>query len=246
MFKKIKDLSKGQKAGIIGASIVLIGALGLGIGTLMGGEEVTNQPVVISEENLAQLVETQYEISNLDDVDSTLKFAVSGDLTKEDVETLAKNLQEKAELSGWEKETMTVDVFATGATDTDTDGKFYVEGLMYTATINTEKNIIDLSSYESVPKVEKTDSLVDYSNGSVSSKDGQLVVSLDMDLPEDEESILEVAQQAKTFSILFRDSNSDKDIDSVELKLNPNDDTKKFGYHTDYETILVVTDVIPF
>jgi len=245
MFEKIKDLSKGQKAGIIGASIVLIGALGFGIGAFMIKENA-NKTVIINPTTLSQLVETDYEISNLTTDGATLNFAVTGDLTKEDVTTLAKNLKEKAELSGWEKETMKVDVFATGATDTKTDGEFYVEGLMYTATINTEKNIVDLSSYESVPKVEKTDSLVDYSNGSVSSKDGHLVVSLDMDLPEDEESILEVAQQAKTFSILFRDSNSDKNIDSVELKLNPNDDTKKFGYHTDYETILVVTDVIPF
>lgn len=245
MFKKLKDLSKGQKVGMIGASIALLGALGFGVGALMV-QETVNEPIAITSDNLSQLVETEYTISNLTMDGATLNFAVTGDLSKDDVATLAKNLKEKAELSGWEKETMKVDVFATGSTDTETEGEFYVDGLMYTATIDSEKNIVDLSSYESVPQVEKTDVLVDYSNGSLSSKDGHVVVSLDMDLPEDEESILDVAQQAKTFSILFRDVNSDKDIDSVELKLNPNDETKKFGYHTDYETILVVTDVIPF
>ena len=245
MFKKFTDLSKGKKVGVIGLTVVLFGAIGFGIGAMMV-DNVEEAPVIINKEVLAQLIETEYDIVDLKNGDTDLVFSVTGDLTKDDVKTMAQNLIEKAELSGWEKETMKVNVFAKGAEDTDTEDKFYVEGLMHTATVDVEKSVIDLSSYESVPKVEKTDSLVDYGNGSVESKDGHLIISLDMDLPEDEESLVEVAQQAKTFSVLFRDANSDKDIDSVELKLNPNDDTKKFAYHTDYETILLVTDVIPY
>lgn len=241
--EKFNNLSKGKKAGVIAGVLALLIVLGVGIGTLMGGK---TKGVVLSKDNLANLVETEYTVETLNQSKDgkELEVNIKGDLQKKDLEHLAKALNEKNKASGWNKEEITVNIFGS-ASETVDKTDFFVDGLLYTVVLNAEKSNADLSEYVSVPAVEKTDTLVEYSKGNLTAKDGNLVLSLDMDLSKNSENLTDVVQQAKTFAILFRETNKDKEIKSIELKLNPNDNEKKYNFHTEFENVLEVIDVLP-
>lgn len=241
--EKFNNLSKGKKTGVIAGVFALLVVVGILAGTLLGGQ---TKQVVLNKENLSNLIEKEYSVATLKESQDgkSLEVAINGELEDEDLKTLSKNLNEKNVSAGWNKEVITVNVFSKDSKAVDKN-KFYVDGLMYRVVLNTEKSNADISEYVSIPAVEKTDALVDYANGSVVSKDGHVELSLDMDLANVKDDVLKVAQQAKTFSILFRETNSDKNIDSMEIKLNPNDNENKFNYHTEFENTVEVINCLP-
>lgn len=241
--EKFKNLSKGKKAGVFAIGLAILVVLGVVAGTLMGGK---TKDVVLSKENLTGLVDTAYTVETLNESKDgkKLEVTVKGDFEQTDLEKLAKELNEKQKISNWGKQKITVNVFAKDAKSTEKND-FFVEGLTNRVVINVEKSKADISSYSNVPAVEKTDNIVEYSKGEIQANDGNLVLSLDMDLPKDDDKIVEVAQQLKTFTILFRETNSDKEIKSVELNVNPNHNEKKYNFNTNFENIIEVVNVLP-
>lgn len=241
--EKFKNLSKSKKAGVFAIGLAVLVVLGMVVGTLMGDK---TKDVVLSKENLTGLVDKAYTVETLNQSNDgkQLELTIKGDLEKSDLENLIKSLNEKNKLSGWNKEQIAINVFANDAEKTEkTD--FYVEGLINRVFLNVEKSKADISTYTNVPAVEKTDTLVEYSKGDLKANDGNLVLSLDMALSKDEDNVADVVQQLKTFSILFRETNSDKDIKSIELNVNPNDNERKYNFNTNFENIVEVIDVLP-
>lgn len=241
--EKFKNLSKGKKAGVYAIGLAVLVALGAGAGLLLGNK---TKDAVISKENLAGLTTTNYTVEALNESKDgkKLEVAIKGDFAEKDLEDLAKALKEKHAVAKWKSEEIAVNVFAKDSKTTE-KSDFFVEGLTNRIVVNVEKAKADISSYSNVPAVEKTDALVDYSKGEVQANDGNVILTLDMDVAKDEEKIVDVVQQLKTFAILFRETNSDKEIKSVELHVNPNDNELKYNFNTNFENILEVINVLP-
>lgn len=242
MIKNFNDLSNWKKIFIIILITMLLGIAGVLLGSLLNNN---SNKIIINKDNLLNLIKAEYSVENIKESENekTLEFAIKGSLEKTDLEELSKNLNEKNIKSGWGKEQIIVNIFNLESPTTEKK-EFYMENLLNRIVIDSEKAEANISEYVNVPSVEKTDILVDYSKATIENNNGNLILSMDMDVSKNEDDLVDVVQQAKTFTIFFRESNKDKDIKSIELRLNPNDAQKKYNFHTEYENILEVIEVL--
>lgn len=239
---KFNELSKYKKLGLITLLLVLLLIVGFVVGKL--NNKQTGE-IILNKEDFAGLIKNDYTVESINDLNKELEINIKGDLDKNNVKELALLLNKKNLGSGWEKEKITVNIFGSYSNSFEKT-EFYQIGLIYRLVIDTEKANAGISEYVTVPAVEKTDNLVEYSKGDIIDNEGHLIISLNMDVSKDDDDLTEVVQQAKTFTIFFRETNKDKDIKSIELRINPNDSEKKYNFHTEYENVLEVIDVLSF
>lgn len=224
----MKKLSKVQKI-IIGLIVVTcIIFIGYNVGSLIGRKSVK-----ISTDRLQNLIDTPYEVSKVSENENSAEFNIIGTLSKDDVKILSGKFYDVG--SKWNKKTAIFNFFEKSDDVAVNDNKFYTEGLINRSTMDFEKKVENIGEFNVLPSVDNAKNLNEYSDGSIISKDKNIIVSMNISLND---NLTDTIAQSKSFVKLFRNSNKDKDISSVELHLNDSNNDNKYYYNSDYDNIL--------
>ena len=112
--------------------------------------------------------------------------------------------------------------------------------MSFKINISLEKGTYTINSVNKVGNVEIGDEIGNYSNSKlIGAKDSNLEIEIDMNL--EELSKEEVMKRMKTYIKLFLDTNNDKDIKSIKLTVN-SEENKGYLYNTQMEEILVQSE----
>lgn len=220
-----KEVLKNKKV-IIPVLLVAIVAVGTIIGLNLGKESVKINP-----EKIQGLIETDYNANITAESETAVDLTVTGKLTDEEMKDLVSKLFTTG--TNWGKDEVILNFFNAEA-DVKTIDKFYVEGLNAQVKLDYTTNTAKIGTFESVPKVDKAKNLVDYNKGEIGYTDKNVLIKLDMAVKGES---IDVVAQAKAFTVMFRDVNTDKEISTVQLDINHNVD-KGYSYHSEFEDIL--------
>ena len=222
MLSKLKNLSKTNKIILSVGGILLIAIL---LGVI--GFNVGKKDVKINEETIQKVVgDSIVEIKEEDD--TTLSLNIVGEFTEETI----KDLYELgANLS---KDKIFVK-FYQNQDSVKNEDKFFTEGLNAEVELNYLINAAKVGTFKKLPEVEKAKVIAEYNGEEINFKNGVVNINLNMALKE--ETSLEAVAQSKTFMEMFRDLNKDKDISSVQMNINPNDDNG-YSYSSEFENVV--------
>lgn len=241
---KVNNLTQKRKIIYGGIGLLILGIIIALITILIKPTKEENE-TILNKDSFLGLSETEYEVLsfNEDKMEDKLEVNIKGDLLKEEVIDFTKNLDEKNKISGWNKNNVIVNIFSLDTTNSEAKG-FYTNGLIYKIVLDSEKKKSNISEYVSIPNIDKTDVLEPSKKVNFNVNDGNIVIGLDMNISNFEKDLTSIMQQIKTFVILFKDMNKDKEIKSIEINLNPNNDKKKYNFNTNYENILEVVELM--
>ena len=121
---------------------------------------------------------------------------------------------------------------------------FYEEGLLKDVKIDFKTNKVTIGTFEKVPAIEKSEFINDYSQGKVISKDGNIIITMDMAF--EGENPVNVVANAKAFCHLFKSANPSKNINGIELHLNEDSDTNQYRFNNLFEEILEKIEVVNY
>ncbi len=121
---------------------------------------------------------------------------------------------------------------------------FYEEGLLKDVKIDFKTNKVTIGTFEKVPAIEKSEFINDYSQGKVISKDGNIIITMDMAF--EGENPVNVVANAKAFCELFKSANPSKNINSIELHLNEDSATNEYRFNNLFEGILEKIEVVNY
>ena len=198
----------------------------------------------LDKEDFSALIKNDYSVEKIEDINNkSLEISINGDLTTNNLKELAVVLCKKNKELNLNKKEIIINVFGSNYPVVE-DDDFYVDGLLYKMVLDTEKSTVDISEYQTISDVNPSKRIVNFSNKDIKANNGNIIISIDMDLKENENDYFKVLEQGKAFISLFREANSDKEINSVELIINPNSDNTKFKLHTDFENTLEVINTI--
>lgn len=198
----------------------------------------------LDKEDFSALIKNDYSVEKIEDINNnSLEISINGDLTTNNLKELAVVLCKKNKELNLNKKEIIINVFASNYPVVE-DNDFYFDGLLYKMVLDTEKSTVDISEYQTISDVNPSKRIANFSNKDIKANNGNIIISIDMDLKENENDYFKVLEQGKAFISLFREANSDKEINSVELIINPNSDNTKFKLHTDFENTLEVINTI--
>ncbi|NLZ35687.1 MAG: hypothetical protein GX889_12475 [Clostridiales bacterium] len=223
MLSKLKNLSKTNKI-ILSIGGVLLIAILLGV----IGYNVGKKDVKVNEETIQKVIGEEYVVEIKGEDESTLNLNIVGEPTEEiinDLYELGANLA---------KDKIFVKFYQNQDSVKDED-KFFTEGLNAEVELNYLINAAKVGTFKKLPEVEKAKVIAEYNGEEINFKNGVVNINLNMALKE--ETSLEAVAQSKTFMEMFRDLNKDKDISSVQMNINPNDDNG-YSYSSEFENVV--------
>ncbi|VYU63986.1 hypothetical protein [Clostridium tertium] len=211
---------------------VLITIMLLGI-TLMGCSSKS-----IEKDFIENIIDEEYSVSAFENNEEVIKANLTGNLSRESVDSIVKEIYSKSKQDKIKEKEVILNVYKEG------ENKDFVEAIdenmAFNVDIYLEKGTYTIKSVNEVKNVEAGDEIGNYSNNKlISAKDSNLEIEIDMNL--EELSKEEVMKRMKTYVKLFLDTNSDKDIKSIKLTTN-SENNKGYLYNTQIEEILVAVE----
>lgn len=239
MLEKIK---KNRKIIVI-IIIILFVALGCIIPSILNRKKVaTNIETSTEEENKIKSLVSKagYKILNQEEKDFILVISEES-LDEEEFKNFIKEVHSYGKQYG--EELISFQVFSDEQYAQKLQS-FYAEGLLKDVKIDFNENKAIIGTFERVPAIEKAEFINDYTEGKISSKEGNIVITMDMTF--EGENPVNVVANAKAFCELFKSANSSKDIKSIELHLNENSDTNQYRFNNLFGEILEKIEVINY
>ena len=239
MLEKIK---KNRKIIVI-IIIILFVALGCIIPSILNRKKVaTNIETSTEEENKIKNLATKagYKILNQEEKDFMLVISEES-LDEEEFKNFIKEVHSYGKQYG--EELISFQVFSEEQYAQKLQS-FYTEGLLKDVKIDFNENKATIGTFERVPAIEKAEFINDYTEGKISSKEGNIVITMDMNF--EGENPVNVVANAKAFCELFKSANSSKDIKSIELHLNENSDTNQYRFNNLFGEILEKMEVVNY
>lgn len=239
MLEKIK---KNRKIIVI-IIIILFVALGCIIPSILNRKKVaTNIETSTEEENKIKSLVSKagYKILNQEEKDFILVISEES-LDEEEFKNFIKEVHSYGKQYG--EELISFQVFSDEQYAQKLQS-FYAEGLLKDVKIDFNENKAIIGTFERVPAIEKAEFINDYTEGKISSKEGNIVITMDMTF--EGENPVNVVANAKAFCELFNSANSSKDIKSIELHLNENSDTNQYRFNNLFGEILEKIEVINY
>lgn len=192
----------------------------------------------IKKDFIENIAGEEYIVSAFENNEGIIKANLTGNLSRESVESIVKEIYSKAKQDKVKEKEIILNVYKDG------ENKEFVEvideNMAFNVDIYLEKGTYTINSVNEVKNVEAGDEVGNYSNNKlISAKDSNLEIEIDMSL--EELSKEEVMKRMKTYVKLFLDTNNDKDIKSIKLTVN-SADNKGYLYNTQMEEILVETE----
>lgn len=187
---------------------------------------------------IENIIGEEYVVSAFENNEGIIKANLTGNLSRESVENIVKEIYSKAKQDKVKEEEIILNVYKDG------ENKEFVqaieENMAFNINIFLEKGTYTIKSVNEVKNVDAGDEIGNYSNNKlISAKDSNLEIEIDMSL--EELSNEEIMKRMKTYVKLFLDTNSDKDIESIKLNIN-NKDNNSYLYDTKMEETLVIVD----
>lgn len=187
---------------------------------------------------IENIIGEEYVVSAFENNEGIIKANLTGNLSRESVEDIVKEIYSKAKQDKVKEEEIILNVYKDG------ENKEFVqaieENMAFNIEIFLEKGTYTIKSVNEVKNVDAGDEIGNYSNNKlISAKDSNLEIEIDMSL--EELSNEEIMKRMKTYVKLFLDTNSDKDIESIKLNVN-NKDNNSYLYDTKMEETLVIVD----
>ena len=239
MLEKIK---KNRKI-IVVIIIILFVALGCIVPSILNRKKVaTNIETSTEEENKIKnlALKSGYKILNQEENNFILVISEES-LDEEDFKNFIKEVYSYGKQYG--EELISFQVFSDEQYAQKLQS-FYAEGLLKDVKIDFNENKTIIGTFEKVPAIEKAEFINDYTEGKISSKEGNIVITMDMNF--EGENPVNVVANAKAFCELFKSANSSKDIKSIELHLNENSDTNQYRFNNLFGEILEKIEVINY
>lgn len=239
MLEKIK---KNRKIIVI-IIIILFVALGCIIPSILNRKKVaTNIETSTEEENKIKNLATKagYKILNQEEKDFMLVISEES-LDEEEFKNFIKEVHSYGKQYG--EALISFQVFSDEQYAQKLQS-FYTEGLLKDVKIDFNENKATIGTFERVPAIEKAEFINDYTEGKISSKEGNIVITMDMNF--EGENPVNVVANAKAFCELFKSANSSKDIKSIELHLNENSDTNQYRFNNLFGEILEKMEVVNY
>lgn len=239
MLEKIK---KNRKI-IVVIIIILFVALGCIVPSILNRKKVaTNIETSTEEENKIKNLASKsgYKILNQEENNFILVISEES-LDEEDFKNFIKEVYSYGKQYG--EELISFQVFSDEQYAQKLQS-FYAEGLLKDVKIDFNENKAIIGTFERVPAIEKAEFINDYTEGKISSKEGNIVITMDMTF--EGENPVNVVANAKAFCELFNSANSSKDIKSIELHLNENSDTNQYRFNNLFGEILEKIEVINY
>ena len=187
---------------------------------------------------IENIIGEEYVVSAFENNEGIIKANLTGNLSRESVEDIVKEIYSKAKQDKVKEEEIILNVYKDG------ENKEFVqaieENMAFNIEIFLEKGTYTIKSVNEVKNVNAGDEIGNYSNNKlISAKDSNLEIEIDMSL--EELSNEEIMKRIKTYVKLFLDTNIDKDIESIKLNVN-NKDNNSYLYDTKMEETLVIVD----
>ena len=239
MLEKIK---KNRKI-IVVIIIILFVALGCIVPSILNRKKVaTNIETSTEEENKIKNLASKagYKILNQEEKDFILVISEES-LDEEEFKNFIKEVHSYGKQYG--EELISFQVFSDEQYAQKLQS-FYAEGLLKDVKIDFNENKAIIGTFERVPAIEKAEFINDYTEGKISSKEGNIVITMDMNF--EGENPVNVVANAKAFCELFKSANPSKDIKSIELHLNENSDTNQYRFNNLFGEILEKIEVINY
>lgn len=239
MLEKIK---KNRKIIVI-IIIILFVALGCIIPSILNRKKVaTNIETSTEEENKIKSLVSKagYKILNQEEKDFMLVISEES-LDEEEFKNFIKEVHSYGKQYG--EELISFQVFSSEECAQKLQS-FYTEGLLKDVKIDFNENKAIIGTFERVPAIEKAEFINDYTEGKISSKEGNIVITMDMNF--EGENPVNVVANAKAFCELFKSANPSKDIKSIELHLNENSDTNQYRFNNLFGEILEKMEVVNY
>ncbi|EMH2710103.1 hypothetical protein SI855_002860 [Clostridioides difficile] len=205
------------------------------IGFVLGGE--VSKKLEISSDNLQGLINQNYNIENLEIKNNSIEFIVRGNLQINDIKDFSNELYKKSK--NWEQNELKVFFVSKDANTKNLKEEFFVNGLTNKVIIDKKKNSIKIGSFVGVPSIEKSRELSKFKEANIKYKDNN--VEINVSLPEIN-SLEQIVSQSKTFCIMFRDINKDKDIDNIQLNID--NINNNYTFSTKNENVIEVIENI--
>ncbi|MDY4077399.1 MAG: hypothetical protein SOY42_01220 [Clostridium sp.] len=239
MLEKIK---KNRKI-IVVIIIILVVALGFILPSILNRKKVaTNIETSTEEENKIKNLASKagYKILNQEEKDFMLVIPEKS-LDEEEFKNFIKEVHSYGKQYG--EELISFQVFSDEQYAQKLQS-FYTEGLLKDVKIDFNENKAIIGTFERVPAIEKSEFINDYTEGKISSKEGNIVITMDMTF--EGENPVNVVANAKAFCELFKSANQSKDIKSIELHLNENSDTNQYRFNNLFGEILEKMEVVNY
>ena len=198
----------------------------------------TNSSKELTKENLENLISSKYEITDFNINEKDINVVIKGNLTKEELTELSKNMFFTVKYDNHVKQQ---DLnFVLIDENSQYSDEFYYDGIIYKGDIYLDVGELNLYDFKNVEASASSD-LREYSSQKlVSADNNNLKINVNMDLDGLSES--DILAQMKTYTDLFKRTNSDKEIKSVELSIYGN--KSKYKYSSNFENILLVSEKI--
>ena len=239
MLEKIK---KNRKI-IVVIIIILVVVLGCIIPSILNRKKVaTNIETSTEEENKIKSLASKagYKILNQEEKDFMLVISEES-LDEEEFKNFIKEVHSYGKQYG--EELISFQVFSDEQYAQNLQS-FYTEGLLKDVKIDFNENKATIGTFERVPAIEKSEFINDYTEGKISSKEGNIVITMEMTF--EGENPVNVVANAKAFCELFKSANPSKDIKSIELHLNENSDTNQYRFNNLFGEILEKMEVVNY
>lgn len=233
---------KGKIITIIIIIIVII-ALGFIIPSLLKKEKLaTNVETSAKEEHKIKSLASKagYKMFNFEEKDFILVIPEES-LGEEEFKNFIKEIYDYG--SEAKEEYISFQVFSDEQYAKKLEN-FYEEGLLKDVKIDFKTNKVTIGTFEKVPAIEKSEFINDYSQGKVISKDGNIIITMDMAF--EGENPVNVVANAKAFCELFKSANPSKNINSIELHLNEDSATNEYRFNNLFEGILEKIEVVNY
>lgn len=233
---------KGKIITIIIIIIVII-ALGFIIPSLLKKEKLANNVETSAKEEhkIKSLVsKAGYKMFNFEEKDFILVIPEES-LGEEEFKNFIKEIYDYG--SEAKEEYISFQVFSDEQHAKKLEN-FYEEGLLKDVKIDFKTNKVTIGTFEKVPAIEKSEFINDYSQGKVISKDGNIIITMDMAF--EGENPVNVVANAKAFCELFKSANPSKNINSIELHLNEDSATNEYRFNNLFEGILEKIEVVNY
>ncbi|MCC0728448.1 hypothetical protein KGF51_18840 [Clostridioides sp. ZZV14-6045] len=215
--------------------IVIITLVVIIMGFVLGGE--VSKKLEISSDNLQGLINQNYSIEDLEIKNNYISFIVRGNLQINDIKDFSNELYKKSK--NWEQNELKVFFVSKDANTKNLKEEIFVNGLTNKVIIDKKKNNIKIGTFIGVPSIEKSRELSKFKEANIEYKDNN--VEINVSFPEIN-SLEQIVSQSKTFSIMFRDINKDKDIDNIQLNID--NISNNYVFNTKNENVIEVIENI--
>lgn len=192
----------------------------------------------IKKDFIENIVGEEYIVSAFENNEGIIKANLTGNLSRESVDSIVKEIYSKSKQEKIKEKELILNIYTDGENNEFVEE--IEENMSFKINISLDEGTYTINSVNKVGNVEIGDEIGNYSNSKlIGAKDSNLEIEIDMNL--EELSKEEVMKRMKTYIKLFLDTNNDKDIKSIKLTVN-SEDNKGYLYNTQMEEILVESE----